>query len=813
MSQIKTEPVNKIVSYDEAFGCVKTAVRKTALYFETKGNSRGKVIMPCGSGKTLFSCFLAVRELRPDRIIITVPNLLLEEQSFRVFHSQLSGEDYKFICIGSDKDIAQGLGEQIQVTTSSEEITAFLSKNFNKKIIMLATYQSMDAVCYSCQDIDFKFNLGIIDEAHRTVGGEDKMFSKILFDENIQIDKRLFMTATEKVYNGKKDEIIGMNNKEHYGETIYNYSLADAIEKDGVLCDYEINEMYTSDNEVFEFIKSNSYLDYENIDLTDEDKQGLLCALLGTIQAIKEKGCRKIVTYHSTIKKATIFKELLDKIIGNKMLDMGVFHVNGKQPIGYRVENMKEFQSSFISVLTNSQALVEGIDIPCIDAIVFSDKKESAVQIVQAVGRALRKYEGKNKVHIIVPILTSSTGEVGSSDFSGLLSILIQMAMQDERLLHEITRLTEQENIPIIENKILKSNIPFDNQLKEKLLKFNKSIRLRIVQRLTELAPYDKAVKWVVENCIPVGIDAGHKWFDFTTGRKEHSLVLPTNIPKAPNTVYKNKGWDGWDAWFGREKIVWSKEKCIKDAKKYKSRKEWRKKSSSAYSSAYRNGWLEECCRHMIRLVNKIKRFTKELCIKDANKYKTRTEWFKKSQSAYSKAWNNGWLEECCKHMGQKMKPPRYWTKEKCIEDAKKYKTRAEWNKANSYACYTAWENGWRDECCKHMEEKMKPKNYWTKQHCIEDAQKYKTKMEWKEKSPSGYGKAYNKNWLPECCKHMDVINKPHGYWTKKQCAKDAKKYKSISEWKRESGSGYAIAYANNWLDKCCKHMARRRKK
>lgn len=811
MSQIKTEPTTKIVSYDEAFGCVKTAVRKTALYFEDKNNSRGKVIMPCGSGKTLFSCFLAVRELRPDRIIITVPNLLLEEQSFRVFHSQLSGEDYKFICIGSDKDIAQGLGEQIQVTTSPEEIISFLSKNFNKKIIMLATYQSMDAVCYSCQDIDFKFNLGIIDEAHRTVGGENKMFSKILFDKNIHIDKRLFMTATEKVYNGKLDEIIGMNNKEHYGETIYNYSLADAIEKDGVLCDYEINEMYTSDDEVFAFIKSNSYLDYENIDLTDEDKQGLLCALLGTIQAIKEKGCKKIVTYHSTIKKATIFKELLEKIIGNKMLDMGVFHVNGKQPIGYRVENMKEFQSSFISVLTNSQALVEGIDMPCIDAIVFSDKKESAVQIVQAVGRALRKYAGKNKVHIIVPVLTSSTGEVGSSDFSGLLSILMQMAMQDERLLHEIKSIVESDR-EVSVNKILKSHIPFDSQLKEKLLRFNKSIQLKVIERLTDLIPYDEAVKWVVENCVPAGIDTGKKWWRFTTGNIKDAPILPAGIPKAPNAVYKNKGWNGWAEWFGRQKVVWTKEKCIEDAKRYKARTKWHKKSPSAYNKAYINDWLYECCAHMDRIVSPKKHWTKESCIRDAKKYETRTKWNQKSKSAYTVAWRNGWLSECCKHMKENMKPKGYWTKKRCKKNSIKYETMAEWRKANGYAYETAWKNGWLNECCGHMKESQKPKGYWTKKRCVEEAKKYNTKMEWKNSSPTAYSKAYKNGWFDKCCKHMDLINKPHGYWTKEQCAKDAKKYKSVTEWKRESGSGYAIAYNNNWLDECCKHMTRRRK-
>jgi len=534
---------SKTLSYNDSFGCVKTAVRKAAIYFDIKGNDRGKVIMPCGSGKTLFSCFLTMRELKPQRTIITVPNLLLEEQTFKVFYSQLKNDGYEFICIGSSKDLAQGLGQKILVTTSSDEIIEFLTKNVDKKVIVMATYQSMGAVCYSCSEIGFKFNLGIIDEAHRTAGKEGKPFSKVLFDENIHIDKRLFLTATERTYNGKDDEITGMNNPKHYGDTIYNYPLEDAI-KYGILCDYEINEMYSTDDEVFSFIKSNSYLNYEEIDLTDKEKKSLLCALIATIRAIKEKGCKKIVTYQSTVKKAIILKQLLEKIISNNMLDMGVFHVNGiNQSIGERMKNMNEFQSSFISVLTNSQALVEGIDIPCIDGIVFADKKENAVQIVQAVGRALRKHTGKNKCYIIVPIITSSKKDfsVNNTDFSGLFSILMQMAMQDNRLLHEIRQITEGES-NVSSNKIWQSNIKLDNIFREDLLRLNKNIRLRIVERFAEWMSYEEAEKFVISH----KFKTIKEWLNYRkSGNK------PSNLPGCPEFVYKDKGWVSFGKFLG----------------------------------------------------------------------------------------------------------------------------------------------------------------------------------------------------------------------------------------------------------------------
>jgi len=781
----------KIVQYKDAFRNVKVAVKKSISYFKRNGNKRGKVIMPCGAGKTLFSCFL-IMKLQPKRVIVTVPNLLLEEQSFRVFHTHLFNEGYEFICIGSDKDIAQGLGHIIQVTTSEDEIKEFLVKNKNKKIIMLATYQSMGVVCSSCQFLHFKFNLGIADEAHRTVGEEEKMFAKILFNKNIRIDKRLFMTATEKVYNGAKDEIIGMNNEDNYGKTIYDYSLSDAIEKDKILCDYEINEMYSSDDDVFEFVKSNSYLDYENINLTDKEKQGLLCALLATIQAIKQYGCKKIVTYHSTIEKATIFKELLDKIIGNKMMDMGVFHVNGYQSIRSRTKNMNEFQDSFISVLTNSQALVEGIDIPCIDCVVFADKKESTVQIVQAVGRSLRKYPGKTKAHIIVPILVSKKEAdiISSSDFSALLSILTQMCMQDERLLHEITEISEGKDRSYSKN-ILQSNIAIDSSFKDELMRFNKSIQLRVIRKLRG--------SWTKELCIEDAkkYKTRKEWGTNSTGAYQRARI------------------NGWlEECCKHMKKFWTKERCVEDAKKYKTKNEWRNKSHSAYYTAKKNGWLGECCKHMKKRSasnNKPKGYwTKERCIEDAKKYKTRKEW-EEAGSGYNTARNHGWLEECCMHMKILRLPKGYWTKERCVEDAKKCKTRNEWKKKKPSGYSASIKNGCLEECCKHMNNRSasssnhKPKGYWTKERCIEDAKKYKTRKEWQKKSSSAYGSAFKNGWIDECCKHMKQPSRL--YWTKERCIEDAKKCKTRTEWYNKKLSGYYTASKNGWVDECCKHM------
>lgn len=420
------------------------AINKTVDYFTNKNNTRGKIIMPCGSGKSLTSYWILEqlkKKFKIKRSLITVPNLILEKQIFETFHYN-SNKKCKFICIGSDKDVAEGVPEglSIEVTTDKEKIKSFLELNKDNEVIVIATLQSLINFSEACNEVDFSFDFAIIDEAHRTVGNEDKSFSYVLFDKNIEISRRLFMTATEKIYSGKDDTVIAMDNVEYYGKTIYEYTLGEAI-KDNVLCDYRVYGLATKE-EVREFIKANPYLKKitNTIKLSKEEKENILFSLVATFNSIKRNGSKKIVTYHSTINKARLFQALISKVSENNKLNIGTFHVNGSQSSKERNDNMKGFKDTPISVLTNSQALVEGVDIPCIDCIVFCDKRESTIGVVQAVGRALRKYKGKKLSSILIPYLFKSEKDDGSeSEFSKLNNILTSLNIMDKRITHAVT--------------------------------------------------------------------------------------------------------------------------------------------------------------------------------------------------------------------------------------------------------------------------------------------------------------------------------------------------------------------------------------
>lgn len=250
----------------------------------------------------------------------------------------------------------------------------------------------------------------------------------------------------------------------------------------------------------------------------------------------------------------------------------------------------------------------------------------------------------------------------------------------------------------------------------------------------------------------------------------------------------------------------WTLSECKIDAKKYKTIKEWQK-NSTGYSTAYKRGWIKKCCIHMKRTSNEPGYWTKERCLKSALKYNRRDMWATKDNKAYLAARRAGFADYCCKHMGRDVNPPNYWTLKTCKEDALKYKTRSEWNRKSPTAYMKAADNGWREECCFHMEHGRELNRIWTKERCIESAKRYTTISEWINKKPSAYHAAINKGWSEECTKHMVSRIKPHGYWTEQQCIEDARKYKTQAEWKRHSSGGLTIAFKKGWFKNCVAHM------
>ena len=201
----------------------------------------------------------------------------------------------------------------------------------------------------------------------------------------------------------------------------------------------------------------------------------------------------------------------------------------------------------------------------------------------------------------------------------------------------------------------------------------------------------------------------------------------------------------------------------------------------------------------------------KENVITEARKYSNKSSWSSNSSASIKSAHKNGWLEECVAHMEIKsLTPKTYWILENCIEEAKKYETRTEWNK-KSYTSYKiARKNNWMDVCTTHMIEMQKPSGFWTLERCLDESKKYKTIVEWKNNDARSYQAAMTGKFLNECTRHMEHLRLPRNYWTKEKCIEIAKDYNGRFEWQKNSSSSYNTARINRWLDECCVHMVKK---
>jgi predicted helicase len=206
----------------------KIALEKVEEYFKETKATRGKIIHPCGSGKSLTGYWIS-QALKSKKVIIAVPSLALVRQTLGSWTREAVANniDMDWIAVCSDDDVKNSddpsmhkvdLG--IEVDTDPDVIAAFLSKRTKGTKVLITTYQSGQAVSEGVKKAGVVFDLGVYDEAHKTVGQKDKAFAHLLYDENVKVKKRVFMTATERQFKGNSDEYLSMDDEEVYGTII-----------------------------------------------------------------------------------------------------------------------------------------------------------------------------------------------------------------------------------------------------------------------------------------------------------------------------------------------------------------------------------------------------------------------------------------------------------------------------------------------------------------------------------------------------------------------------------------------------------------
>ena len=556
---------------------------------------RSKVIMPCGTGKSLTAYWLDQR-LQSKLTVVAVPSLYLISQCLKDWSREefANKNPTQFLVICSDTSVGRSADEFVDstselglpVTTDTHQIAKFLSIQNQKKVVFV-TYHSGPTLCRAAELANIEFDLAIFDEAHRTVGSKEGVFGSLLLDENFACKKRVFMTATERVIPTFGQDIISMDDPSLYGSIAYQMSFKRAIHGNPpIITDYKIVTIAITDNEIEEFLDSESDVT-ASIKERSTSVQDLVTAI-AINRLIREKKVSHIISFHKSIGNAQSFAEVQSELFGLDEIEGFASSVSSKLPTHERNKRLAEFESASRAVICNARCLQEGIDIPIVDAVVFADPKHSLVDIVQASGRALRRYEGKTKGYIVIPVRVPTDQDfdeyLDSTDFKSIGRIVSALSTQDERLVEELRRShsTDQGqdsdgNEPIFE--FLSSNELGSTIHTHDLLNHIQNQYWKSVAR-SSWRPYEEA-KAYVHTLKLSGQSAWHKFHK--TGK------LPLDIPKAPQKTYAFSGWDSWGEWLGngqihgkyREYLPYEEARDFVHSLGLKTQAEWRDYSKS----------------------------------------------------------------------------------------------------------------------------------------------------------------------------------------------------------------------------------------
>jgi len=215
-----------------------------------------------------------------------------------------------------------------------------------------------------------------------------------------------------------------------------------------------------------------------------------------------------------------------------------------------------------------------------------------------------------------------------------------------------------------------------------------------------------------------------------------------------------------------------------------------------------------ELTEDKLKIIQSLGTISKESVLASAARFETIRDWREADEGAYNKALRMSWISEATTHMKRLIQKANYWTKERVIQSAKPFKTQTEWKTEFGGAWAKAVRNDWIQDACAHMdfndESIIKKQGYWTHERVLESASKFKTTAAWRKNEPSAIAIAYKKGWMDEATKHMTSSRPTHranGYWTKEKVIEDAKQYRSKSEWMKNSLGAYSKAYRNGWVN------------
>lgn len=476
-------------------------------------HDRCKAVMACGTGKTLMSLRLAEGHVGRGTVLFCAPSISLVGQSMREWMAQARVPMTPLVVCSDSKAsrLEDSMPDSLAcfeypATTNAETLAASFAAcraaNPDGIVAVFSTYQSIDVI-HRAQGLGVpEFDLVVCDEAHRTTGAAlpgvpaevASAFMKVHYDENVRARKRLYMTATPRIYGetakrkGAEEDytIASMDDETIYGPTAYQIKFGEAVERK-LLTDYKVVVLTVQEDALADrlpSLESDQGVNARTLEPSDIGKiigcwKGLVdhgegvpvdATGLGDMLVVDEVDriragaapLHRAVGFCSTIEASKTICEAFAQIVESYAVNLheelplrcDLRHVDGNMPADARARNItwlgEDVEDDECRILTNARCLAEGIDVPNLDAVIFFNAKNSTVDVVQAVGRVMRRAQGKRYGYIILPIFVPAgmTPEEALDDskvFANVWSILQALRSHDERIEAKVNALALQQ--------------------------------------------------------------------------------------------------------------------------------------------------------------------------------------------------------------------------------------------------------------------------------------------------------------------------------------------------------------------------------
>lgn len=486
----------------------KTAIANSRTYFAE--NDRGKLIMACGTGKTFTSLKIAEQQTQGKGLVLfLVPSIALLGQTLSEWTAEAS-QPLNSICICSDAEVSKKKTQSedtdsfsvVDLALPASTDVATIMRQFREALdtegmtVVFSTYQSIEVISKAQKEYQAKygndkgvFDLIICDEAHRTTGvtlsdEDESAFVKVHANDFIQGCKRMYMTATPRLYSPDNKEkaadmdavLCSMDDEALYGDEIYHIGFGEAVSK-GLLSDYKVLVLTVNENDMP--LSAQQMVADKRTEVPANDINKLIgCVnalskeLVGDNGLVKSSDPEPMHTAVAFCQNIKISKQITDtfnqmgelyyKSLGEeaqqRMVKVDSRHVDGTMAATERAEKLSWLKSvergtQYCRILTNVRCLSEGVDVPSLDAVIFLSPRNSQVDVVQSVGRVMRRAPGKKYGYIIIPIVIPSDVDTkkaldNNKAYAVVWTVLNALRAHDDRFKATINKIELNKNKP-----------------------------------------------------------------------------------------------------------------------------------------------------------------------------------------------------------------------------------------------------------------------------------------------------------------------------------------------------------------------------